>query len=71
MRNVISKINLAICGVCLILILADWLFPEQLLFSEDPAKIAALVACVSTFFTSAMLIAENRRKGRRRKKARR
>ena len=63
--------NLILCGACLLLLLADGLLPEILLFNEKPAKIVALIACVSTFLTAVLQIAAGRKKARRRKKMRR
>jgi len=71
MRRNIPRINIIICGACLLLLIADRLLPEIMLFNEKPAKIIALVACLSTFATAVLQIADARKKARRRKKSRR
>lgn len=70
MRRNIPRINLIICGACLLLLTADRLLPEILLFNEKPAKIIALVACASSFLTAAFQIAANRKKIRSKKRPR-
>lgn len=75
MRRNIPWINLIVCGACLLLLLADRLLPDIMLFNEKPAKIVALIACIATTITAVIQIARNRKKARiraarrRRKKA--
>lgn len=71
MRRNIPRLNLIICGACLLLLAADKLLPEILLFNEKPAKIIALVACISSFLTAFLQIAATRKKARRKKRSRR
>jgi len=71
MRRNIPRLNLILCGACLLLLLADWLLPEILLFNEKPAKIVALIACISTFLTAVLQIAANRKRARRKGGSRR
>ena len=68
MRRSISLINLVICVLTLML---DRLLPDMMLFNEKPAKIAALVACVSTLITASVQVGYSRKKVRRREAVRR
>ncbi|MBE5772398.1 MAG: hypothetical protein E7337_00510 [Clostridiales bacterium] len=70
MRRNIPRLNIIICGACLLLLLADRFLGRIYLFNEKPAKIVALVACLSTFLTCVLRIARNRKNARRRRKRR-
>lgn len=71
MRRSISLINLVICAACVLMLMLDRLLPDMMLFNEKPAKIVALVACVSTFVTAVVQVGYNRKKARRREAVRR
>ena len=71
MRRNIPWINLVLCGACLLMLGLDRLLPEAMLFNEKPAKIVALIACLSALVTASLQIAHNRKKARRREAVRR
>lgn len=62
LRKFLPRINLLLCGICLVLILIDAVWPDILLFNSSFVKAFILISCLVTAFNAILLIARYRRR---------
>lgn len=69
LQRALPLIDCGLCGILLLLVLADKLWPDASLFLNEWVKAYLLVTCLVSAVCGALLIARRRRRARAKRRA--
>ena len=64
--KILPHVSAALCAVCLVLLAVDLFLPDLSLFLNEGVKALTLIVCLTTALSACLLVARDRRRGKKR-----